>query len=269
MSNETRKGTTTDARSQAMGPARGADDRVEDLPPAPRDVVAPAPSTSREVSDFLERMRAISPAASAGRGRLVFAMDATISRQPTWDMAMALQSDMFDIVREIGGLDVQLVYFRGAGECRASKWVADPAALARLMTTVECRGGYTQIGKVLSHARIEGAKRRISALVYVGDCMEEEVDDLCGRAGELALLGVPVFLFQEGRDARAAGAFREIARLTQGACCQFDQGSAAQLRELLRAVAVYAAGGRKALERLSHARDGAAARRLLADMTRK
>ena len=173
------------------------------------------------------------------------------------------------MVREIGGLDVQLVYFRGAGECRASKWVADPAALARLMTTVHCRGGFTQIGKVLSHVRSESERRRVSALVYVGDCMEEAVDHLCGRAGELALIGVPVFLFQEGNDPAAAGAFREIASLTRGAYCRFDQGSADQLRELLRAVAVYAAGGRKALERLADARGGAAARRLLADMTRK
>jgi len=68
-----------------------------------------------------------------------------------------------------------------------------------------------------------------------------------------------VFLFQEGADARAAAAFREIARLTKGAYCRFDAGSAAQLRELLSAVAVYAAGGRQALEALS----GRGARALL------
>jgi hypothetical protein len=127
------------------------------------------------------------------------------------------------------------------------------------MTGVSCAGGYTQIRKVLSHARREATKRPVSALVYVGDCMEEEIDDLCGRAGELALLGVPVFLFQEGADARAAAAFREIARLTKGAYCCFDAGSAGQLRELLSAVAVYAAGGRQALEALS----GRGARALL------
>ena len=75
-------------------------------------------------------------------------------------------------------------------------------------------------------------------------------DELCGRAGELALLGVPMFLFQEGQDARAERTFREIARLTKGAWCRFDAGSAAQLRELLTAVAVYATGGQQALERL-------------------
>jgi hypothetical protein len=223
-------------------------------------------NASSEVADFVKRMRSMAPATTIGRGRLVFAMDATMSRQPTWDMALALQAEMFHAVKTIGGLDVQLLYFRGLSECRASKWVADPDALARLMTTVQCAGGYTQIGKVLSHARKEAAERRISGLVYVGDCMEEQIDDLCGRAGELALLGVPVFLFQEGHDAPAERAFREIARLTRGAYCRFDSGSASQLKDLLTAVAVYAAGGRKALETLSLASTNKQARALLQQM---
>ncbi|HKD57903.1 MAG TPA: VWA domain-containing protein [Hyphomicrobiaceae bacterium] len=232
-------------------------------PPSPPSTAREAPLDralrDREVADFVRRLKDLGPPTAARRGRLIFAMDATMSRQPTWDMALALQSDMFGAVKVVGGLDVQLVYFRGTAECRASKWVTDPDALAALMTGVSCAGGYTQIRKVLSHARREATKRPVSALVYVGDCMEEEIDDLCGRAGELALLGVPVFLFQEGADARAATAFREIARLTKGAYCRFDAGSAGQLRELLSAVAVYAAGGRQALEALS----GRGARALL------
>jgi hypothetical protein len=216
-------------------------------------------SSEADVAEFVRRMKDLGPHAAQSNGRLIFAMDATMSRQPTWDMALALQAEMFQTVKAVGGLDVQLVYFRGAGECRASRWVSDPDALAALMVQVACAGGYTQIGKVLGHARTEAGKKRVSALVYVGDCMEEDIDDLCGRAGELALLGVPVFLFQEGADARAEKAFREIARLTKGAYCRFDAGSATQLRELLAAVAVYAAGGRKALEALT----GSGARQLL------
>jgi hypothetical protein len=174
-----------------------------------------------------------------------------MSRRPTWDLALSLQSEMFGAVKQVGGLDVQLVYFRGMGECRSSKWVSDPEALSRLMTSVECRGGTTQIGKVLSHARQETERRKIHALVYVGDCMEENADALAAKAGELSLLGVPVFLFHEGRDIRAEQAFRDIARLTRGAYCRFDAGSASQLRDLLTAVAVYATGGRKALEQMA------------------
>ena len=134
------------------------------------------------------------------------------------------------------------------------------------MTTVECRGGQTQIGKVLGHVRLEAEVGTVSAMVYVGDAFEEAIDGVCAKAGEVSLLGVPVFLFQEGEHREATRAFKEIARITHGAHCRFDEGSARQLRELLTAVAVYAAGGRTALERLSHRQDGTVARLLLGQM---
>lgn len=222
--------------------------------------------TSADVQDFVARMKTLAAVGNGLPGRLVFAMDATMSRQPTWDMALSIQSDMFSVVKDVGGLDVQLVFFRGMNECRASRWVSDPAALARLMTTVSCRGGLTQIGRVLAHAADETKKRRVNAVVYVGDAMEEEIDRLSDTAGKLGLLGVPVFLFQEGHNPDVTRAFTEIARLTKGATCRFDAGSAAELRALLRAVAVYASGGRKALQALSTRREGTGARLLLSRM---
>jgi hypothetical protein len=228
---------------------------------------SPAPTASRpEISAFIERVRALGPVAAAGkRGRLIFALDATMSRQPTWDSACALQADMFREAAKTGGLDIQLVYFRGLGECRASGWVAGAEKLAGLMSAIDCRGGHTQIGKVLSHARQEYGKQRVQAMVFVGDAMEEKIDDLCTAAGELGLLGVPVFMFQEGDDPVAENAYREIARLSHGAYCRFDTGAAHQLGELLRAVAAYAAGGIKALADLS-ARRSDGARKLLAQL---
>jgi hypothetical protein len=254
----TKKPQAPELPQSAAQPIQGA--RKEGSVPA-------ALSQAADVARFIAKVKALGPAKGLDRGRLVFAMDATMSREPTWDMALALQADMFRAVEEVGGLDVQLVFFRGAGECRASHWVSEPKELARLMTQVACHGGYTQIGKVLSHARAEAQKRKVNALVYVGDAMEENVDDLAGRAGELALTGVPAFLFQEGHDPAATRAFAEIARLTKGAACRFDAGSASQLRELLTAVAVYAAGGQRALTALlesGRAREGA--RLLLAQM---
>jgi hypothetical protein len=186
-----------------------------------------------------------------------------MSRQPSWDLALELQADMFRAVKEVGGLDVQVIYFRGFNECRASKWVGDPEALARLMRKVSCQGGYTQIRKVLAHARRESERSKVNALIYVGDCMEEDVDELSQLAGELGLIGVPVFLFHEGGERKAERAFKEIARLSRGAYCRFDAGSAAQLRELLTAVAVYATGGRKALKDFSDETRSSAALRLL------
>jgi hypothetical protein len=215
--------------------------------PAKRQEV-PA-SRPDDVSAFLKKVEAMPPVAKGGaRGRLVFAMDATMSRQPTWDRALAIQSEMFSETAKVGGLDVQLVYFRGMDECRASKWVNDPLSLSRLMAGVECQGGHTQIGRVLSHVRKEGGAAKINAAVYVGDAMEESVDALCARAGEIGLLGVPLFMFQEGNDGSAAHAYKEIARLTRGAYFKLDASSARMLAELLSAVAVYAAGGRKALQ---------------------
>jgi hypothetical protein len=227
----------------------------------------PATTSSRpEIDAFIERVRSLGPSTAGGkRGRLIFALDATMSRQPTWDTACTLQADMFREAAAIGGLDIQLVYFRGLGECRASGWVAGSEKLGELMSAIDCRGGHTQIGKVLSHARQEHGKQRVQALVFVGDAMEEVIDDLCAAAGELGLLGVPVFMFQEGDDAVAENAYREIARLSHGAYCRFDTGAAHELRELLRAVAAYAAGGIKALADLS-ARQAGGARRLLAQL---
>jgi hypothetical protein len=170
-----------------------------------------------------------------------------MSRQPTWDSACALQTEMFQETAAIGGLDVQLLYFRGISECRASGWVSSGEQLARLMRGIDCRGGHTQIRKVLSHARSETAAGKVQALIFVGDAMEEKLDDLCARAGEIGLLGVPCFMFQEGQDGVTEQAFREIARLTRGAYCRFAPGAAGELRDLLRAVAAYAAGGLKAL----------------------
>lgn len=220
----------------------------------------PAPVSSKpDIEAFVERVRALGPATTqGGRGRLIFALDATMSRQPTWDTACTLQAEMFREAASVGGLDIQLVYFRGLSECRASGWVAGSERLAELMSRIDCRGGQTQIGKVLSHARDEHAQKRVQALVFVGDAMEEPIDYLCQVAGELGLLGVRVFMFQEGDDPVAENAYREIARLSHGAYCRFDAGSAHQLGELLRAVAAYAAGGIKALADLSTRRSTAA-----------
>jgi hypothetical protein len=233
-------------------------------PPAPADHREPSQTSARsEVEAFLQRVRSLTPSTGSGaRGRLIFSLDATMSRQPTWDSACSLQADMFRETAAIGGLDVQLVYFRGLTECRASRWVSDAEKLASLMTRIDCRGGHTQIRKVLSHTENETQRQRVQALVYVGDAMEEAIDDLCAAAGRLGLLGVPLFLFQEGRDVIAERAFREMARLSRGAYCRFDPGAAQQLRELLRAAAAYAAGGVKALTALSH-REGRGATKLL------
>jgi hypothetical protein len=227
----------------------------------------PVPSTPAEIRAFLEAARTAPKPASGPRGRLLFAMDATASREPTWDQACQIQGEMFEAAKSLGGIEVQLAYFRGFDEFRATKWLASPSALVRSMTSVFCRSGHTQIEKVLLHAIAETKARKVDALVYVGDCMEEDVNVLTALAGELGLLGVPAFVFHEGDDPVARRAFREIARLTKGAYCPFDVRSARQLAELLGAVAVFAAGGAAALDKLAKG-GGEAAGRLASQIGR-
>lgn len=208
-------------------------------------------SDAGAIDAFLRQARALAkPASTAetGGGRLILALDATMSRQPTWDLACSLQAKMFDAVGQADRLSVQLVYFRGFGECRASRFARDTTTLKNLMTRINCQGGTTQIGKVLAHALKENERGKVNALVFIGDAMEENVDDLAEKAGRLGLHGVPIFVFQEGHDPAAETAFREVARLSKGAWFRFDRNSASTLSRLLSAVAVFASGGLAALE---------------------
>jgi hypothetical protein len=163
---------------------------------------------SGRVSAFLEKVRANQ------RGRLIFGLDATASRQETWDTACQLQADMFREAGNIGGLEIQLVYYRGLDECKASHWTTDARELARAMSRIICEGGYTQIGRVLEHARKEHQRQAISAVVFVGDAMEESAPTLFDAA---AGLGAPLFMFQKGGDPDVARVFAELARLSKGA----------------------------------------------------
>jgi hypothetical protein len=221
---------------------------MSNLPDKPK-----GPPASSAVQDFLKRvdgMAQVRPA-TGRRGRLVFAIDATASRQPTWDRACRLQGEMFQATRDLGGLAVQLVYYRGFMELAATPFLSDSAELTRRMTGVQCLGGQTQIERMLKHVLNETRKEKVNALIFVGDAVEEPVDPLCHLAGQLGLHGTPIFAFLEGDNPIAADCFRQLGKISGGAYAPFDTSSAGMLAELLRAVAVYAAGGRAALTRLS------------------
>src|SRR5437868_11660485 len=141
----------------------------------------PTERHSAEVADFLDKLKRAPVAhTGGGRGRLIFALDATASREPSWDRACRIQGEMFEATAALGGLDVKLIYYRGFNECKASRWLANAADLHRVMRAVSCLGGETQIERVLDHAIAENQKQRLGALVFVGDAMEENVE--IGRA---------------------------------------------------------------------------------------
>jgi hypothetical protein len=211
-------------------------------------------SHSKQIASFLEKVTA--------RARLAFIIDATASREQTWDMASQLQAQMFEEAGKISGLEVQLIYFRGAHECSHSPWTSDARELQRMMGRVMCEGGFTKYGKALAHVRREHEQRKINAVVVVGDAMEERPQELYDA---IAGLGVPLFLFQESELPKVTEAFQEMARLTKGAYARFDPGSAKLLGELLRAVAAFAVGG---LAALADQRTDSA-RKLLGQMKKK
>jgi len=187
------------------------------------------------------------------RGRLMFALDATASRTPTWAIARELQAKMFREAAPIGKLDVQLVYYRG-DECRTSKWVSSGEQLAHLMNRIDCEGGYTQIRRVLEHALRENEKAAVQALVFIGDAMEERIETLAAAAGELGTQGVPIFIFQEGSKAAVRRAFRLLALKSGGAYFEFNPDkprAVEQLSEQLNAVARLAVGDVEALDRIT------------------
>jgi hypothetical protein len=231
----------------------------------PSDKVVSRSSAGDAAVDAFLQKATVAKLGSNGRARMIFALDATMSRQPTWDLAQSLQGKMFETTAALGGLDTQLVYFRGFNECRASRFMANGEGMATLMSKIDVRGGQTQIGRVLEHTRDETRRSPVGALIYVGDALEERVDPLCAIAGEIGLLGVKAFMFHEGDDPTAASGFREIARLTGGAYAKFDQSAPARLAALLSAAAAYAAGGKAALEKQAKA-GGEAARLLLSQM---
>ncbi len=204
---------------------------------------------SQDTNQFLQAVEHHPPARVRSNARLVFAMDATLSRQPSWDRACALQGQMFESTDALGGLAVQLCYYRGLAEFEASQWCTDTNTLLKQMSGVTCRGGYTQIARILKHVLAE--KEPVRAVVFVGDALEENPDELCELAGQLGIRNIPLFVFQEGNDRVVAATFRQMATLSGGAWSPFDINSASQLRDLLSAAAVYAAGGQSALLKLT------------------
>ena len=181
-------------------------------------------------------------------GRLIFALDATASRQPTWDMATSIT---YEMLREVGDLEAQLCYFRGADEFRAFDWASDSARLVRFMGSIRCQSGPSQIGKVLGQALTETEKRKVGALVFIGDALERIYDDpahLCGLARALGVTKTSVFMFQEADEPEVTRVFRDIASLSGGAHARFEPGAAKELATMLKAVAVYAVGGLAALK---------------------
>lgn len=203
---------------------------------------------SNAVQEFLSKSKQLATP-NDSVGRLLFAMDATASRENSWDMACQIQADMFMSTQMMGSLEISLCYFHGYNEFKHFSWTPHAKKLRDQMLQVRCLAGQTQIKRTLDHAITIGSQQKIKAVVYIGDCCEESIDHVAVSAGKLGVMGIPVFIFHEGHDPQAKSAFQHIAQLTHGAYCAFDENSVAQLKDLLCAVAAYAVGGLSALKK--------------------
>ncbi|EXJ10216.1 hypothetical protein [Nitrincola nitratireducens] len=224
-------------------------------------------SDRQAIDAFIQQVNSLPKVHTSEGGRLIFALDATASREASWDQACQLQSELFLATQHLGGLSVQLNYYRGFGEFVASEWLRNTQDLLQRMNGVSCLGGHTQIEKVLKNALKETRITPVKAVILIVDSCEEPVDHLCQRAGELGMLRTPVFIFHEGHDTDAERAFRQICSLSGGAYSPFDANSPSVLRDLLSAVAVYASGGPKALEQFTKSQ-GAHIKRLTQQLGR-
>ena len=202
-----------------------------------------------DVHRFLQEVEK-HPLKALSDNKLIFALDATASRELTWDLASSLHAELFTAAKS-ANLAVQLVHFGGFNQFQASPWNSSPEQLLRNMQQVRCLGGMTQIRRVLSHILNESSTDQfVKAAVYIGDMCEEPMAEILNTAGQLGLRQVPVFVFQEGNERYATEVFRSIAERSGGAHMPFESGSAAQLAELLNAAVVYATEGLEAARRL-------------------
>jgi len=206
-------------------------------------------SSSTELDQFIDLANSLAPTEGVIQGRVIFALDATASRQSTWDHACHIQNKMFLATGEVDNLALKLCYFRGFQEFQSSKWLTQASQLQQVMAQVHCMAGHTQITKVLQLALNETRITPVQAVIFIGDSLEENANTLCKLAGELGLHKTPVFIFQEGGDVTAKRTFTSITRLSGGAYHHFDGHSSELLKQLLVAVAIFASKGRDGLQR--------------------
>lgn len=192
--------------------------------------------------------------------RIIFAIDATASRSHVWDVVSKIQKDMFSSINRLGELEIKLMYFRGENECKASPWLKDQATLLKLLNKVTCLAGSTQILRVLDHASAEHDKSNVNAIIFIGDSCEENFSAIETKAEILGLKKLPVFVFHDqngadvathSRSSETHKIFKYVAEASNGAYVGLDASSSNVLSHLLQAVAIYATGGRKALDDFS------------------
>ncbi|MSP01441.1 MAG: hypothetical protein EXR07_10400 [Acetobacteraceae bacterium] len=224
---------------------------------------APPPPVPSRASNIFARLRTaatalvaqlpaglihIEPPAETGiapRPRLVFAVDATASREPAWAAARQVTDALVKALP--GALDVALAVHGGGHVHTFTAFTNDAATLRDRAAGVTCISGMTRLLPILSTSLKHPAVR---VVVYIGDVFEESVAQGRRIADAMGARGTKLFVLHDtsNRDARRdAEIFWDLAKRTGGCVLPFDANAPGRLRELLAAVAVYAVGGEQLL----------------------
>ena len=181
--------------------------------------------------------------------RIGFLVDATGSRNKTWERAQGIQSKMFRAAHGIKAIKLRLVHF-GGNRLTTRDWEDDTKSVAAHMAAVRCRAGLTQILEGLQTFIDEAPEDRASAIILIGDYFEECSTQAKITSVRLKDMGIKVYSFIEGNDHTAQTVFRNLAEVTDGRFARF--GEDLPLADLCQGVALLASGGRKALRQLGN-----------------
>jgi hypothetical protein len=198
---------------------------------------------ARAVDRYKER-------AALKRGvRIGFLVDATASRENTWEQAQTIQAKMFRSASGLRALKLRLVYF-GGNRLTKLNWNDNARNIAAHMAEVRCHSGLTQIIPGLQAFIDEKPENRADAIILIGDCFEEDAATAAKTAALLKAKGIKVFSFIEGEDWTAHSVFKTLATVTGGKFAKF--GNELPLDDLCEGVALMTSGGEKALTRLKN-----------------
>jgi hypothetical protein len=244
-----------------------ADDSPPSAPPAPartggmlarlRTMAATVATTAPAA--LLSALGHIAPPAETGkpaRPRLVFAVDATASREPAWAAARQVTDALVKALP--GALDVALAVHGGSRVHTFTAFTSDANTLRDQAAGVACRAGLTRLLPILAASLKQPAVR---VVIYIGDVFEESVPQARRLADAMGQQGIRLIVMHDTADAAArqdAEVFWDLAKRTGGCVLPFNASASGRLRDLLSAVAIYAVGGEKLLRERRHDLPGAA-----------
>ncbi len=160
---------------------------------------------------------------TTSRPRLVFAVDATASREPAWAAAREVTDALVKALP--GELDgVALAVHGGSRVHTFTAFTSDPRTLRDLAAGVDCQAGMTKLLPILAASLKRQATVRV--VVYIGDVFEER-NLPQGRhlADQMGVQGIKLIVLHDTADRSArrdAEIFWDLAKRTGGCVLPFD-----------------------------------------------